>query len=135
MLKETRYKKNRRSVQEYRRIEPIKAASEGGRGKLKSQRKQLEGERGEGEGEVYPGQHWMETISGNCGIKWDAGNRLCLSANRNYLFPIRTRKTTSLGGEGRGGEKRGSGWRRFSRFRTVVKFEKIITTVESTILV
>lgn len=44
MLKETRYKKNRRSVQEYRRIEPIKAASEGGRGKLKSQRKQLEGE-------------------------------------------------------------------------------------------
>lgn len=46
MLKETRYKKNRRSVQEYRRIEPIKAASEGGRGKLKSQRKQLEGERG-----------------------------------------------------------------------------------------
>lgn len=82
---------------------------------------------------MYPGQHWMETISGNCEIKWDAGNRLCLSANRNYLFPIRTRKTTSFGGEGEG--ERGSGWRRFSRFRTVVKFEKIITTVESTILV
>lgn len=69
---------------------------------------------------MYPGQ-----LDGNNFRKRDAGNRLCLSANRNYLFPIRTRKTTSLGVVGEG----------FRGFRTVVKFEKIITTVESTILV
>lgn len=109
MLKETRYKKNRRSVQEYRRIEPIKAASEGGRGKLKSQRKQLEGEGGE----VYPGQHWMETISGN-GYKVGCGKSVVLECQSELSFSY-SNSQNHFARKERRGEVVGEGFRGFER--------------------